>query len=400
MIKRLFKNSLWKFYATGFLSSLVFSIAVLVPFYTDWGHLTLAQVQIVQAWFMFWGFVMEIPTGVIADRFGRKYSVAAGTILIAISSFIYGSIPNFAVFLICEFLMATAYALISGANEALLYDTLKEQGKEVESKKILGRVSAVGTAGVIFGTVLGSLIAARFGLNVPMLATAIPFTLAAIIIWTIKEPAIKGMALEPKNYLNIAKKGLSFLYRHRSLKILALDSLAVMVAAYFLVWLYQPLLQTIGVPIFYFGFIRASMSLNQILISSNFEFLERWFGSAQAFLKMSALIVGILFLLVAVFPNIITIFLFVVIGGALSVSRSTLVTTYMHKHISSAHRATVLSSIAMVSKLSLAALGPVVGIMADHSLRGTIFIIGLLPLAVFLFSPLKREVFEAEPATT
>ncbi|RJQ25982.1 MFS transporter [Candidatus Parcubacteria bacterium] len=236
MIKKYFGGFLWKFYTADFLSSLVFSIAVLVPFYTEWGNLTLAQVQITQAWFMFWAFVMEVPTGVIADRFGRKYSVAAGALLIAAASLIYGSIPKFEIFLLCEFLMAIAFALVSGANEALLYDTLKEQGREAESKKIFGRVSAVGIAGAIVGTISGSIIASRFGLNVPMLATAIPFTLAAIIIWTIKEPVIKAKKSEVKNYFEIAKNGISFFYNHRSLKILAIDSLVVLAAAYFLVW--------------------------------------------------------------------------------------------------------------------------------------------------------------------
>src|SRR3989344_2366776 len=118
MLNKYLKNSLWKFYTADFLTSLVFSVAVLVPFYTEWGHLTLAQVQITQAWFMFWAFIMEVPTGVVADYFGRKYSVALGAILIAIASVIYGSIPNFGVFLLCEFLSAIAYALVSGANDA------------------------------------------------------------------------------------------------------------------------------------------------------------------------------------------------------------------------------------------------------------------------------------------
>ncbi|RJQ27247.1 MFS transporter [Candidatus Parcubacteria bacterium] len=399
MMKKYFGGFLWKFYTASFLSSIVFSIAVLVPFYTEWGGLTLAQVQITQAWFMFWAFIMEVPTGVIADRFRRKYSVAFGALLIAIASLIYGSFPDFGAFLFCEFLMAIACALVSGANEALLYDTLKEQDREEESKKVFGRISAVGVAGAIIGTVAGSIIAAKFGLNVPMLATAIPFTLAAIIIWTIKEPAIKAKTSEVKNYFEIAKKGISFFYNHRSLKILAIDSLVVIVAAYFLVWLYQPMLQNLGVPIFYFGFIRAAMSLNQMLISSNFEFLEKLFGSAEAYLKMSALIVGILFLLVAVFPNVVTVLLFVVIGGALSVSRSTLISTYMNKHIPSEQRATILSSIGMLSRVTLAITGPLIGFMADHSLRGTIFFVGLLPLAIFLFSPLKQEVLEEKIVT-
>ena len=54
-----------------------FVAAVLVPFLTDWGGLTLLQVFTLNAWFMFWNLVFEVPTGAIADRFGRKWSIAA-----------------------------------------------------------------------------------------------------------------------------------------------------------------------------------------------------------------------------------------------------------------------------------------------------------------------------------
>src|SRR5262249_46417977 len=52
-----------------------FVAAVLVPFFTDWAGLTLTQVFTLNAWFMFCLMVFEVPTGAIADRFGRKWSI-------------------------------------------------------------------------------------------------------------------------------------------------------------------------------------------------------------------------------------------------------------------------------------------------------------------------------------
>lgn len=68
--------------------------------------------------------------------------------------------------------------------------------------------------------------------------------------------------------------------------------------------------------------------------------------------------------------------------------------TLAQVQIPSEQRATVLSSIAMVSRITLAITGPLMGFMADYSLRGTIFFVGLLPLALFLFSPLKQEMLQ------
>lgn len=82
---------------------------------------------------------MEIPTGVIADRFGRKTSIILGSIVLSIAALIYGSIPNFYNFLLGEFLFAIGVALISGADKAILYDSLKENNQEHLSVKIFSK---------------------------------------------------------------------------------------------------------------------------------------------------------------------------------------------------------------------------------------------------------------------
>jgi MFS family permease len=393
-LKKYFNSTIYRYYAFDFFSGLVFYIAVLVPFYTSWGNLSLTQVALLQSWFMIWAFIMEIPTGVIADYFGRKYSVALGALVIAFTSLIYGSFPNFEVFLLCEFLLAVGYALMSGANTALLYDSLKELGLEHESKKIFGISSSIGTAGGIIALLIGSFVAGKFGLNMPMILTSIPFFIAAVIAWTIKEPKFKEKISESKQYLNIVKTGFVFLYHHKSLKILIIDGIAIAASAYFLVWLYQPLLQSVAFPIIYFGFIRASLSLSQIAISTNFNFFEKIFGSTESFLKYSALIVALSFLLVAIFPNLVTIIIFVAVGGGFGVSRLTLIQPLMNNKIPSEQRATILSAITMFTRLTFAVLNPLVGFVADHSLRLSLIMVGILPLAVFFFSPLKQKTLD------
>jgi MFS family permease len=88
---------------------------------------------------MFWIFVLEIPTGAIADYIGRKQSIFIGSFITVIAMLIYGSIPNFSIFLLAEFLFATGVAFTSGADEALLYDALREECRENQSKNIFGK---------------------------------------------------------------------------------------------------------------------------------------------------------------------------------------------------------------------------------------------------------------------
>src|SRR5688572_28951228 len=60
-----------KNYVYAYFKNFAFFSAVLVPFFTDWGHITLFQVQILQSWFSVWVFLFEVPTGAIADKIGR-----------------------------------------------------------------------------------------------------------------------------------------------------------------------------------------------------------------------------------------------------------------------------------------------------------------------------------------
>jgi len=387
-------NTIWRYYAFCFLKDLAFFSAVLVPFFKEWGGISLTQVQIIQSWFMFWLFVLEIPTGAVADFIGRKHSVALGAFVVAIAVLVYGSVPKFEIFLLGEFLFAVAMALISGADEALLYDSLKEAGREDERKKVFGKANSFHLFGMLVAAPVGSLIASRQGLNAPMLFSAIPYFLASLVAWSIREPNIHQVKSESRRYVDIVRNGFLFLRNHKVLRLLALDAVVVASSAYFIIWLYQPFLRSLGIGIFYFGVIHAILVLSEILVSSNFERLTKIFKSDKRYLRISALIVVVTFLMVAIQPNIVTISVLVIFGGGFGLTRLPLMSSYMNKFIPSEQRATVLSSISMLRRFALVILNPFIGFAADHSLRAAALIVGLLPLAIFFFSPIEQEMLE------
>lgn len=371
-----------KNYVYAFFKNFAFFSAVLVPFFTDWGHISLFQVQVLQSWFSIWVFVLEVPTGAIADKIGRKHSLVMGAIFIAIATIIYGSIPSYAIFLLAEFLFAVGYALNSGADQALLYDTLKSQGREHESKTIMGRADAIMLFGMMVAAPLGSLIASKFGLNAPNILTAIPMLIAGLIAWSIPEPKIHSDSQTDK-YLDIIKQGFASIRHNPVIRTLAFDSVVVSSAAYFVIWFYQPFMKSLGIPIVYFGLAHALLLLSEILVSSNFAKLERVLGSGKAYLKNSALLVTCVFLLAAIFPHPVTLFLLIVIGGGIGYTRSTYISSIANKYIDSQSRATTLSSIGMIRRLTLVPLNPIVGAIAVYSLPIAFAVVSLFPLSSF-----------------
>lgn len=379
-LKKILSNLVNRIYLYSFFKNFAFFSAVLVPFFTDWGHISLFQVQILQSWFAVWVFILEIPTGAVADKIGRKHSLAIGSALIAVATFVYGSIPSFAIFLLAEFIFAVGYALNSGADQALLYDTLKSEGREDESKKIMGRSDALMLTGMMVAAPLGSLAASRWGLNAPQLLTAVPMLIASAIAWSIPEPKIHTDS-QTQSFREILLHGFSQIRDNPVIRTLALDSVVVASAAYFIVWFYQPYMTSLGISIIYFGLVHAGLLLSEIIVSSNFSFFERFLGVGKAYLKNSAILVTASFLLAAFYPSIFSLFVLITIGGGIGYTRATYISSIANKHITSDHRATILSSIGMIRRLSLVPLNPIIGYVASFSLPIAFVVISALPLS-------------------
>lgn len=357
-----------KFYAFKFLESFVFFSAVLVPFFTQWGGITLAQTQIIQSWFMFWVFVAEVPTGTIADLMGRKYSLMLGTIVFGIGTYIYGLSPNFYNFLLAEFILAIAFALLSGADEALLYDLLKEGGREEDAKSIFGKARMFNLLGMMLSAPIGSLIAAKWGLNYPTMFTTIPMFVAALIASTLHEPTRANIVSESSRYIDVIKEGFKYFIKHPILRRLAVNGIVVATASYYIIWWYQPLLLNAGINVGVYGWFHLILLAAEILIASQFKLLERLVGSEQNYLRFSAFITGFTMILTAIWPSVITVTLLLVLGGGFGLTRLDYLGAIINKHVTSNKRATVLSSISMFRRLAIVPLNPILGNLADISL--------------------------------
>ncbi len=388
----------FRYYLATFFSGLMFYVSVLVPFYTEWGHLNLTQVQFLQSWLMIWMFVLNIPTGALADHLGRKVSVSLGGFILAISSVVYVLIPNFYLFLFAEFLAALGTSFVVGASSALVYDYLKRSGRDNESKKVLARSSSFSNLGTIVAAPVGSLIAAQFGLRAPMIISAIPLFIAAIVILTVDEPKTQKV-FSRHDLINTSKMGISILLKNKTVLYLIASDILVWIGAYFLIWLYQPMLVKVGLAIIYFGFIRSAFSLAATAATFNIHITERIFGSEKNFVNLTAIIVSATLIFIAIYPSVVTVVIAIILVGGLASTRSSFMNTTMNEFIPAEQRATILSATSTLKTLVFAIANPMVGFAADHSLRLTFLLIGFLPLIAFFLLPYSLKLKEHLPKT-
>ena len=238
-------------------------------------------------------------------------------------------------------------------------------------------------AGMIASALLGGVIAAKLGLNMPQVLTAIPMLVAGAIAWSIPEPRLHSES-ESKRYMDIFKEGLHLIHRHPVVRSLALDSTFVAATAYFVVWFYQPYMESLHIPVIYFGLAQACLLFSEMVVSANFSTLEKVLGKGKAYLNSTAILVSAAFILAALFHNMVSLMVFVIIGSGLGYTRATYVVSLISKHIPSDHRATVLSSISMMRRFALVPLNPIAGGIATYSLPLALACIGILPMGSLL----------------
>lgn len=100
----------------------------------------------ISALFAIWslvGMLAEVPSGAVADRFSRRGSLAAGGVLQGVGYAVWMLLPGFTGFAAGFVLWALGGALISGAQEALLYDGLAVVGAQEHYARVQGRVHAM-----------------------------------------------------------------------------------------------------------------------------------------------------------------------------------------------------------------------------------------------------------------
>ncbi len=385
-----FGKNVGKMYVFRFLLSMHFIAGVLIPFFTEWGGISYAQVMLLQSYFVFAAFVLEVPTGAVADTISRKASLLLSAAVTAAAVVVYASTPHVAAFIVGETLWAAGHALASGASEALLYDSLQAAGRETESKRIFGRFGSMDLMALMVSAPLGGLFASHWGLRSTMLAMAVPFSIACLVVAALDEPPSRAHG-HKASYIETLRSGITYFRGNAALRALAFDYVSIGPLIFFVLWAYQPLLTARGVPIAYFGFVHAGMCGAQIVVMNRFEACERIIGSKRRFVVASAVIPAGAFLAIAFTHSVPVLVAMLLLCCGFGLTRHTLFLSYFNKHIASDVRATVLSTMSMLYLVASGVLYPVMGVMVEWSLPRTFFALGMAILVLTGFSQAEES---------
>jgi MFS family permease len=346
-------------YGLKFLGGLVFFIPILALYFEK--HLfTLTNVALIFAIRAFAQTIFELPTGAVADLFGRKktFILAHLSYLLALTFLIIGG--NITIFILFALMDAFAKSLKSGTDSSILYDTLRDEHNEGYFKKISGTASAVSHVGIAFGSVASGYLAS-ISLSLPILLSIIPAVLAFVLTFFLQEPRY-----EKEKHTNVLKhlnESTSLVLTNNQI-VLILAGLFIITGVFSTVVALDPIFYRFKhVPIEALGWISAVIFALAAVGYQQSHKLSKIFGD-KATIMITVIFPPLTVLLATLFDKWLAVF-FMVLSPLFFGLRTPIINDLIHKQVASSKRATVFSIIEMVNKLALAIFAPLAGYLAN-----------------------------------
>jgi MFS family permease len=332
--------------------------------------------------------LFEIPTGAIADLFGRKTaSVLAYFFVIMAVLFLYigGGMTMFVLYAI---LNAFAHGLASGTASALIYDTLRAEGKEQYYKKIIGTYQALWPLGASIGAIIGGYLA-KISLSLPVLTTFIPLIIALVLLLFIEEPEYEKE--EHRNIFRHMFSSAGVVLKNRQILILLFGGFLLMALGES-VHLLKPLFLTFKqIPIEYFGYIFAvTFGLSSLGHYLSHDVSEK-FGNKKVILF--SVIGSVIFSILAPLTGSWVAVFFLVGSSVFFGLRNPVIGDLINAEAVSSKRATIISINNFAGQLGVAIFAPFVGYIADlYTINTAYLLTGIMLIStVVIFSFLKDK---------
>jgi MFS family permease len=358
---------LYRFLSTSYL----FGPAIVVFFGAR--GLTVTEVTLLNSVYCVTAMLFEVPTGVLADRWGRKRAMVLGSLMMAAGCLIDWAGHSFLVFAVGEGLLALGMTLTSGADSAYLYDLLRAAGRAHEYRRREGAASAAKLVGAAAALAVGGWLARRDVGATYLFTAAICLAAslaAALLTETVSERtglrAIEeGEAPAPSGMVAQIASSARRVVEHRPLLFAVAFSTLVFTLTRMSIYLHQPFLSAAGLDLSHVGLVMAALSLVAAVGAHRIEWLRRAFGESTlvwglpAVLALSYLVMGRWFAT----WGVALLGLQALASGVYSPLSKEL----LNREIAdSGRRATILSVESMARRLAFGLFAPLVGWMIDR----------------------------------
>lgn len=197
--------------------------------------------------------LMEVPSGVLADRWSRKGVLALGALCLAISSLVGGLSYAIPLYLVSAIFWGFFDALNSGTDSAIVYDTLvEERGDSKDYEKEYGLYQSIGGIALFVAGILGGVFGDLLALRSDYFFT-IPTTLAACLIMLKFRDSRAHHESQDTHLLGHLKDTFGAVFKNRNLLFIIITMFAVSLANGLLGEMHQLWYIALAAPVLFFG---------------------------------------------------------------------------------------------------------------------------------------------------
>lgn len=312
-------------------------------------YLTKQQIGVIEAVAIIMGILIEVPTGVFSDVFGKKISLILANALIFISAVVLSFANSYPLFLLGNCLVFLGFAFASGSYEAFGYDSLVEKGKEKEYDRVVSKSTALSLGASLISVLLGGWLFS-FNPAYPMMAWAITSFIATVLMFFAKEPAVDTSKVSVSGYIHTLWDGVSSIFSIRFRDILIPVLVIAMLAKLHFGVVRQSTAMYFGFNGETFAYVLALAMLLTIFISSKFDRIKKKLGSHKILLYG---LIGFIFInvLSALTSNRYVGFIYFFAFAVINIISEQASSVAANERLESKHRATSLSVIALFGKI-------------------------------------------------
>lgn len=354
-------TNIWKFYLITALG-IRFIAPIRILYLLSFG-LNFTQIGIMELAASITVLVLEIPTGLFADIFGRKTSRLIAYVLSIAAFSIMSMGSTWPVFIFGWILSGAADAFQSGAQDALIFDTLKSLNRTKDYIKLKSHFYLINTFSVVVGSIAGSYL---YSLNrrLPWYLITGTIILSALVYMTIKEPKFAQKYQDFTGQFHQFKKSFFQVLESGTVRQLIIFGLILALPMHvFVTLLNQPYLLSVGYKVESLGIVFAIITLVSGLAASFSHKIQSYLSQQFSLLliTISLAVLPILFGLIQTSWVLLFVIIFYIMDGY----KNIFLDNYLNLSIKSESRAAVLSVQSFVNNLIISLVFVFVGHLAD-----------------------------------
>jgi MFS family permease len=337
--------------------------------------LTNLQAFATNAFFTAGMVVFEVPTGVVADTWGRRTSYLLGTITLAVSTLLYWWMwrahAPFWSWAIASMLLGLGFTFFSGALEAWLVDALEFAGYRGQLDVVLGRGQMVTGVAMLGGSLAGGAIAQVTSLGVPFLLRVGVLVLMFVVAFVL----MKDLGFTPESLAHpiqrmrtVLRASIEHGLGNRPVRWLMLAAPFASGSGFYAFYAAQPyLLELYGDPNAYSvaGLAAALVAGTQILGGWAAPKIRRRFALRTTTLILTASTSAAALVLLGLVHGLAAALVLLAIWGMMFAADDPIRQAYINDMIPSKQRATVLSFDSLLGNSGGVVLQPALGRVAD-----------------------------------